>query len=88
MHVYQSFSSAEDILMRITERGQVTIPKALRERYGITPAVELELLEKVEGILIVKKAEVSPLRRFVGKASAKGLPRTTDEFIRRVRGGE
>ena len=60
----------------------------MRERYGITPAVELELLEKDEGILIVKKAKASLLRRFVGKATAKGLPRTTDEFIRLVRGGE
>ena len=74
--------------MKITERGQLTIPKAVREKYGITPAIELEVLETDDGILIVKKAGVSALRKFVGKATAKGLPRTTDEFVRLVRDGE
>lgn len=74
--------------MRITERGQLTIPKAVRERYGITPATELEVLETEDGILIVKKVGLSPLRKFLGKATAKGLPRTTDKFLRLVRDGE
>ncbi len=74
--------------MKITERGQLTIPKAVREKYGITPATELEVLETVDGILIVKKAGVSPLRKFLGKATARGLPRTTDKFLRLVRDGE
>ena len=38
--------------MRITERGQLTIPKKLRERFGITPATELAILEAAEGLLI------------------------------------
>lgn len=74
--------------MRITERGQVTIPKELRDRFGITPATELDILPREEGLLIVKKLTVSPFARFRGRANAKGLPRTTDEFLDLVRDGE
>ena len=30
--------------MRVTTQGQVTVPKALRERFGITLAPEVEML--------------------------------------------
>ena len=29
--------------MRISERGQITIPKPLRERFGMNPNVEVEI---------------------------------------------
>jgi len=45
--------------MKIMERGQITIPKKFRERYGIRPGTELELFAREEGILIVKK-DVNP----------------------------
>ncbi len=75
--------------MRITERGQITIPKHLRDKYGITPATELEFLESGKGLLLVKARAVSPLERFRGLARlAPGIPDSTDEFIRAIREGE
>lgn len=67
--------------MRITERGQLTIPKELRVRYGITPATELEVVEREEGLLIVKRMASSPFARFLGAAGAKGTPASTDRFL-------
>jgi AbrB family looped-hinge helix DNA binding protein len=32
--------------MRVTIKGQVTVPKALRERFGITPETEVEFREQ------------------------------------------
>ncbi len=73
--------------MKVTERGQITIPKELREKYGITPAVEVEFLDVPEGILIVKRVTASPFRRFLGKASAQDMPRRTDELLDVLRDG-
>ena len=74
--------------MKVTERGQITIPKDLREKYGITPATDIELIDVPEGILIMKRVAASPFRKFLGKASARGLPRRTDEFLKLIRDGE
>ena len=71
--------------MRITERGQVAIPKRIRERYGIRAETELEVIETDRGILLVTKVTVSPFQRFVGRANAAGLPQQTDELLRQLR---
>jgi bifunctional DNA-binding transcriptional regulator/antitoxin component of YhaV-PrlF toxin-antitoxin module len=72
--------------MRPTERGQVTIPKTLREKYGITKYTELQFLEREEGLLLVKAGSVNPLERFRGLAkTGKGIPTKTDDFIRFIR---
>jgi len=53
--------------MKLMERGQITIPKKLRDRYGLKPNAEVELLPVEEGILIVKrKAASSPFRQVFG----------------------
>jgi len=36
----------------IRERGEITIPKELREKYHLTQKTEVKLIPKVEGILI------------------------------------
>jgi AbrB family looped-hinge helix DNA binding protein len=38
--------------MRISQRGQITIPKKLRDRFGITPDVEVEVVPTEEGLLV------------------------------------
>ena len=35
--------------MRISERGQITIPKALRERFGLNQNVEVEVVPTERG---------------------------------------
>ena len=43
--------------MRIGERGQVTIPKKLREKYGLQPHDEVTFVER-RGDLILQKRTV------------------------------
>jgi AbrB family looped-hinge helix DNA binding protein len=74
--------------MKVTEKGQVTLPKKLREKFGITQATEVEFIEREGGIMLVKKASLSPLTRYRGLARGKGIPKTTDEFLSLVRDGE
>jgi AbrB family looped-hinge helix DNA binding protein len=41
--------------MKVGERGQVTIPKEIRDRFGIGPDTEVEF-SIVEGAILLKKA--------------------------------
>ncbi len=41
--------------MRVTTKGQVTIPQQIREKMGITPATEIIFLEEKGRVYIAKK---------------------------------
>ena len=72
--------------MKITERGQVTIPKDLRDKYGITPAVNLCFIEQENGLLLVKSGLVNPFEKFRGiSKKTSHIPETTDEFLKVIR---
>lgn len=70
--------------MRISERGQVTIPQELRERFGLVPDTEVEFLPDEKGLRLI----ASPAGR-AGKIEAlygrKRLGRTTDELMSLLR---
>ncbi len=75
--------------MRISERGQITIPKHLRERFGMNHNVEVEITPTEKGLLIRKRvAGENPVDRVVGilgkDALGKGV--SVDDYIREVRG--
>jgi len=75
--------------MKIGERGQVTIPKDLRERFGLKPETEVEFLVVNNSILLRKKPKKLNLTRWKGrcKTSFKELGYAgVDEFIEDVRG--
>lgn len=40
---------------RVTDKGQTTIPKPLREKYGIEPGDEVVWVEDDDGIMLRKK---------------------------------
>jgi AbrB family looped-hinge helix DNA binding protein len=68
----------------IGERGQVTIPKPLRERLGLRPGEQVEFEEK-RGAIIVRKAaaEKSPIDRLVGVISQRV---DVDAYLEETRG--
>jgi AbrB family looped-hinge helix DNA binding protein len=41
--------------MRVTIKGQVTIPQEIREKLGITPAVEVDFIEENDRVYLVKR---------------------------------
>jgi antitoxin PrlF len=74
--------------MRVTVKGQVTIPVALRRKFGIEPDTEVQFKSTKEGILLTT-AESAEERfaRWVARArgsAATGL--TTDEIMKLTRG--
>lgn len=75
--------------MKISERGQITIPKYLRERYGMTPGVEIEITPTEDGLLIQKRTTPvkHPVDRVVGILDGVvDVDFDIDEYIEEIRG--
>ena len=71
--------------MRVSERGQITIPKRLRERFGMNHNVEVEITVTERGLLIEKRAAaLHPVDRVAGILD--GVAVDIDEYIEEVRG--
>jgi antitoxin PrlF len=74
--------------MRVTEKGQVTIPKALRDVLGIGAGTEVEF-ERRDDAIIVRKVGGGPGRgtQIAGRLRGRGDVRmTTDEIMALTRG--
>ena len=73
--------------MRVTTKGQVTIPQHIREKLGITPATEVDFVEEKDRVYLVRKdgrkAATRNFRRLRGIATVK---MTTDEIMGLTRG--
>ena len=75
--------------MRISERGQITIPKSLRDRFGMHRDVEVEISPTREGLLIRKRAAARhPVDQVYGilEKDALGEGVGVDEYIGEIRG--
>lgn len=70
--------------MKIMERGQITIPKKLRDRYGLKSSAEVDLVPVEEGILIVKRGPGSGVFREVYGILNKND--STDRLVEEIRG--
>ncbi|MEM7301017.1 MAG: AbrB/MazE/SpoVT family DNA-binding domain-containing protein [Pseudomonadota bacterium] len=77
----------EVLLIRVTSKGQVTIPKNIRERLGISPGDEVSFVEGDFGVELVASGEDSDregrLRQFDAAlkkySGSLRLGMTTDE---------
>ena len=76
--------------MRITSKGQVTIPKSIREKAGFLPHTEVEFLLEGDTVRIVKavatKGECRGARAVRLLREAGPLSMTTDEIMALTRG--
>jgi antitoxin PrlF len=73
--------------MRVTIKGQVTIPKAIREKLGIQTHTDIEFIEEADKVYIraSRQRDGRPDRfdRVRGSATVK---MTTEEILRLTRG--
>ena len=67
----------------VAERGQVTIPKALRQRLGITPSTVLEFSEEHGRLVAVKANPVDTVERALGCLRTK---KNTNRILEELRG--
>jgi AbrB family looped-hinge helix DNA binding protein len=75
--------------MKLTSKGQVTIPQRLRKKFGLFPATEVSFEESGDGVLIKPAASSRRrqaerwIKRARGSATAKV---TTDQILHLTRG--
>ena len=70
--------------MKISERGQVTIPQTLRKRYGLQKNIEIQLIPTKNGLLLQKRSQLNhPVDQVFGILKR---PQDTDSYIEKVRG--
>jgi AbrB family looped-hinge helix DNA binding protein len=68
---------------RMSERGQVTIPKFLRDRLGLRPGQVLVVREEGGEVIMTKQLPLDPLERVTGIVNLGGA---TDEVLTELRG--
>ena len=70
---------------KITSKGQVTIPKEIREKVGLEPGDEVSFEEKDGVVYIRKEIEKSPFDKWMGYLKDK-KGQSPDEIIEKLRG--
>jgi antitoxin PrlF len=71
---------------RMTTKGQVTIPKRVREHLGLKPGSEVEFAVTKDGQIAIKTKEKKPKGRFEEFVGTIDLGMTTDEYMKLMRG--
>ena len=78
--------------MRITSKGQVTIPQAVRQQAGLHPNSDVEFEVRPNGDVVLRRAaaaespERAAFQRVRGSATARQFKAmSTDEFMRFLR---
>jgi AbrB family looped-hinge helix DNA binding protein len=77
----------------VSSKGQVTIPKAVRDRYGLVAGTEVVFEVREEGALLTRPRQARhPAWDAMGSLQGiwrwpRGIPRTVDAYIDYVRGG-
>ena len=75
--------------MRVGERGQITIPKEIRDQFGIGPQTEV-VFTVVNGSIVLRKAPRKlALRKWKGRCGRSFADlgySSVDQFIEDVRG--
>ena len=77
--------------MRVTSKGQVTIPHHIRERFGLLPETEVHFEVTDAGVLLRKSTapDTARGRRAVESLRGRGTLRmSTDEIMALMRGDE
>ncbi|MDO8281877.1 MAG: AbrB/MazE/SpoVT family DNA-binding domain-containing protein [Thermodesulfovibrionia bacterium] len=73
------------IVAKVTSKGQVTIPKKVRDRLGVHPGEDVGFEEK-EGVVVITKAVTkSPFDKWVGRL-AKLEGQKSDNLVKELRG--
>jgi len=75
------------ITAKITSKGQVTIPKEIREKLGVHPGEDVGFEERDNVLVISKVVTRSPFDKWMGKLKHLEGQRS-DDLVREARGHE
>jgi antitoxin PrlF len=71
---------------KLTSKGQVTLPKRMRDHLGLKPGSEIEFTINNRAEIVLKVKEKPPKSKFAELRGTLDLGMTTDEFMRMIRG--
>jgi antitoxin PrlF len=71
---------------KLTAKGQVTIPKRMRDHLGLKPGSQVEFTINSQGQIVLRAQEKQKKSRFDAIRGTLDLGMTTDEFMRFLRG--
>jgi AbrB family looped-hinge helix DNA binding protein len=73
--------------MKISDRGQITLPKKIRTRYGLKPNTEVEIVEMDRQLILRKKpSRELPLQAVRGVLLGHATAKSTDQILENLRG--
>ena len=72
--------------MRVTTKGQVTIPQRIREKLGITPSTEVDFIEEKSRVYLIKRRGTPKTRKFNKLRGIANVKMTTEEIMALTRG--
>jgi len=76
-----------DMTAKLTRKGQVTIPKPVRDHLGIGPGSEVSFRRAADGSIVIEKADgTQQPSRFARARGSAGPGMTTDELMELLRG--
>ncbi|MET0438345.1 MAG: AbrB/MazE/SpoVT family DNA-binding domain-containing protein [Devosia sp.] len=65
----------------VTTKGQVTIPKSVRDHLGIVPGSQVDFRRTADGQILIEPAEAKPSSRFAKLLGHAGAGMTTEELM-------
>ena len=71
---------------RVTSKGQVTIPKAVREKLGVKPGDEVEFVEEDGAVRVRRRIDPAAIDKWVGYLRDLRGQRS-DDIVREMRDG-
>ena len=72
----------------VTAKGQITIPKAVREALGVKPGSKVDFKRNASGGIEIVKEGPKPKSRFEKFRGHAGPGPTTDELMQLLRGDD
>src|SRR5205823_7617958 len=82
----QKFWYYDGNMTKMTTKGQVTIPKRLRDHLGLKPGSDIDFELTDDGRVFLKTQEEAPQSRFARLRGSAKLGMTTDELMALTRG--
>lgn len=68
----------------ISEKGQITIPKKIRNQLGLVPGTVLDIRSENGKMIGVKQQPIDLIRKWRGKGKLPGYT-STDEYLQDIR---
>ena len=73
--------------MKITTKGQVTIPLAIRKKHGLLPQCQVEFIDQADGVLVVRAGKRGRGKRALATLLRGGKVKArTRDWLRLTRG--